>query len=86
MFPVAYMHCILATKFARSFVFNDMCIKNHLSGKGKCNYRKRTSYKMIFRPEHDEDISYVYVVNQIFEVVSDLFAKQIWKRIGPYYL
>ena len=45
---------------------------------------EKASFKMIFRPEHAEDISYVYVVNQIFEVVSDLFAKQISKRIGPY--
>ena len=32
MFPVDHMHCILATKFARSFFFlNDVCIKtkNH---------------------------------------------------------
>ena len=37
-------------------------------------------YKMIFRPEHAEVISYVYVVNQIFESVSDLFAKKNQKR------
>ena len=30
-------------------------------------------YKIIFRPEHAEDISHVYVVNQIFE--SAFFAK-----------
>ena len=30
---------------------------------------------MIFRPEHTEDMSYVYVVNQTFESVSNLFAK-----------
>ena len=38
---------------------------------------------MIFQPEHAEDISDVYVVNQICESVSDLLVKQIWKRIGP---
>ena len=27
-------------------------------------------------------ISYVYVVNQIFESISDLFVKQISRRIG----
>ena len=31
---------------------------------------------MIYRPEHAEDISYVYLVNQIFESVSDLFANK----------
>ena len=36
--------------------------------------RKEIDYKMIFRPEHAEDIGYVCVVNQIFESVSDLFA------------
>ena len=37
---------------------------------------------MIFRPEHAEDICYVYAVNQIFESNSDLFVKQISKRRG----
>ena len=57
--------------------------KNHLSGRGKHKYhktqnktkQKKNSNKMIFRPECDEDISYVYVVNQIFESVSDFFVK-----------
>ena len=35
---------------------------------------------MIFRLEHAEVISYVYVVNQIFESVSDLFAKKKKKK------
>ena len=36
MFPVARAHFILATKFARSYFFNDGYIKeSHLSGKGK---------------------------------------------------
>ena len=30
---------------------------------------------MIFPPEHAEDISHVYDVNQIFDSVSDLFVK-----------
>ena len=38
----------------------------------KKNKKQATSYKMIFQSEHTEDISYVYVVNQIFESVSDL--------------
>ena len=42
--------------------------------------------KMIFCPEHAEDISYVYTVNQIFVSVPDLLAKQISNRIGPSYL
>ena len=37
--------------------------------------------KLIFRPEHDEDISSIYLLNQIFESVSDLFAKEILKKI-----
>ena len=37
--------------------------------------KKKASYKMIFWPEHAEDIIYVYVVNQIFESVSDLFVR-----------
>ena len=37
---------------------------------------------MISQSEYAEDISYVYVVNQMFESVSDLFLKQISKRIG----
>ena len=32
---------------------------------------------MILKPKHAEDISYFYVLNQIFESVSDLFAKQL---------
>ena len=38
---------------------------------------------MIFQPEHAEDISYVYVVNQMPESVSDFFVKHVSKRIGP---
>ena len=30
---------------------------------------------MIFRPEHVEYASDVYLVNEVFESVSDLFAK-----------
>ena len=37
---------------------------------------------MIFQNEHTEDIS-VYLLNQIFESVSDLLAKMISKRVGP---
>ena len=48
------------------------------SGKGKYKYQKKQA---IFRPA--EDISYVYVLNQIFESVSNLFSKQILKRIDP---
>ena len=40
---------------------------------------------MNFWPEHAENISYIYVVNQIFVSVSGLFAKQILKKIGPTY-
>ena len=36
---------------------------------------------MIFPPEYAEDIGSVCLLNQIFESVSDLFAKEISKRI-----
>ena len=38
-----------------------------------------------FRPELAEDVSYFYLLNQIFESVSDIFAKEISKMIsiGP---
>ena len=36
---------------------------------------KNNKLQMIFQPEHTEYISYVYLVNQIFESISDLFAK-----------
>ena len=36
---------------------------------------------MIFQPEHAEDISSVYLLNQTFESVSELFAKEMSKRI-----
>ena len=35
---------------------------------------------MIFRPEHAEDISYVYEVNQTFESVSNLYATKKKKK------
>ena len=38
---------------------------------------------MIFQPEHAADISSVYLLNQIFESVSDLFVKEISNRTGP---
>ena len=77
-FPVARAHCILTTKFARSNLFNEVCIQKSLK------FRK-TCYKIIFRPEQAVDISSVYLLNQIFESVSDLLAKEISKRIGPKY-
>ena len=38
-------------------------------------------FKMIFQPEHAEDISSVYLLNQTFESVSDLFVKKISKKV-----
>ena len=38
---------------------------------------------MIFQTKHAEDVSYVYLLNQIFESVSDLVEKKISKIIGP---
>ena len=51
-----------------------MCIHKPL----KC---RKTWYEMNFWPEYAEDISTDYLLNQIFESVSDLFAKEISKRI-----
>ena len=55
---------------------NDVCIQNWIP--------EKSSYKMISWPEHAEDISYIYLINQIPKSFSDLFAKKVWKRIGPY--
>ena len=30
---------------------------------------------MILQPEHAEDVGYIYLINQIFESISDLFMK-----------
>ena len=51
----------------------------------KNKLQSKTSYKVIFRPEHAGDISYVFVIKQIFESVSNLFAKQMSKTIAPTY-
>ena len=92
MFPVAHAHCILATKFACSF-FNDVSIEKSLkvekentnASENQIKTKQKASYKMIFQPKHAEDISYVYVFNQIFESVSNIFAKQISKSLAPTY-
>ena len=41
---------------------------------------------MIFQPEHAGDITSVYLLNEIFESISDLFAKEILIQKGydPY--
>ena len=39
---------------------------------------------MIFGPEHAEDISSVYLLNQIFMSVSVVFAKEISKLLCAY--
>ena len=41
---------------------------------------------MVFQPEHAEDISCVYLLNQIFESVSDLLAKEISKEIHFFFV
>ena len=41
----------------------------------KTQVLEKASYKMIFLPEHVEDISFVYVVNQTFESASDNYQK-----------
>ena len=45
----------------------------------KTKIAEEISYKMIFWPEHAGDISFVYLVNQIFEYVSDIFANRYQK-------
>ena len=63
-------HCVLTNKFERSFLM--ICVfTNHI-----CKCRK-TCYRMIFQPEHAED-SNINLLNQIFESVSDLFAKDLY--------
>ena len=60
-------------------------LKKSLKWKRETQIPENTSYKMNFLPEHAEDIVNVYVVNQILESVSSLYAKkQISKEIGPY--
>ena len=73
MFPVAHAHCILTTTFAHSFFFfNDVCIYKSL----KC---RKICHKMIFWSKHAEGITSVYLLNQIFEFISDLqISKWIW--------
>ena len=51
MFPVAREHCILATKFACSLFFNDVCIKKKII-KRKTQIPENRNYKMTFRPEN----------------------------------
>ena len=41
--------------------------------------------QMIFQAELAEEINYTYLVNQIFEVFSPLFAKSMSERMGPTY-
>ena len=51
---------------AYPFLFLMMCIKKSLKGKRKARIPEK-SYKMIFRLEHVEKISYVLRVIEIFE-------------------
>ena len=69
MFPVVRAHCILTTKLACSF-FNDVCIHKSF----KC---RKICYKVILRPEHQEDISSVYFSNQIFESILTYIKKDM---------
>ena len=41
---------------------------------------------MTFRPKHAEDISYVYLLHQIFDSASYLYPKEISKRRLPVYM
>ena len=82
MFVVACAHCILTTKFEGSFFSMVFVFTNHLStGEKK---RRKTYFKIIVQPEHAEDISSIYLLNQIFESVSDLLEKENQKGYDPY--
>ena len=76
VFPVARVHCILTTKLHVAFFFK-WCVHKPLK------HRKNMLQNDFFWPEHAEDISSVYLLNQTFESVSDLFAKERSKRIWP---
>ena len=83
MFPVAHAHCSLATKFAGSFFLNDVLSKN-IKVENTNTMKKKKMQNNFSIWTYAEDISYVRVLNQIFESVPNLLAKQIFKRKGPY--
>ena len=86
MFPAAHTHCILTTKFARSFFsfFNDVCLKKKIIKVEKGNtYQKKISNKMIFGPELAKDIK-LSLCDKSNIWVCFCLAKQISKSIGPY--
>ena len=58
MFPVAHAHCILITKFAHSFIFMIYIFKN-------IKVQRKHATKWFFDLDM-EDISSVYLLNQIF--------------------
>ena len=60
MSPIALVLCILTTKFP--FFFNDVWIKKSFKWKKKTQI-PWGGHKIIFRPQHAEDFSYVYVVH-----------------------
>ena len=69
-----------------AYMCNDVCINKSLKWKRKSGKQKqKQNFKIIFWPEHAENINYVYLINQIFESVSDVFSKQILESIGPTY-
>ena len=41
---------------------------------------RKTSYKIIFQPEHVEEISHAYLVNQAFEYVSDVYLRSRYQK------
>ena len=75
MFPVACMHCILATKVVANFFLNDVCIKKSLEWKRRTQLQKNKLQNDLSSWRH-QFVSPVYEVNQIFEFVSDSFAKK----------
>ena len=67
---------ILTTNFFFFFFFFNWCVYSQIIKV------QGGEYKMIFWPEQAEHISSVYLLNQIFESVSDLFAKE--NDMNPY--
>ena len=83
MFPVARAHCILTIKFACSFCFvlfcfvflNNVCIHKSL----KC---RQICYRMIFDLNMLKTSVVFYLLNQIFESVSDFTLQKKYQQGG----
>ena len=59
--------------------------ENKEAGKKKKKKQASYMYKMIFRPEHAEDIRYGYLINQMVESVPNFNMQNTSKKICPTY-